>query len=298
MPEDMRFMARDDLMHTHEVLRFARLFAEIGFRKIRFTGGEPTLREDLVEIVHGVTSLPSIEQLAMTTNGVLLDQLAQPLKDAGLQRVNISVDTLNDRKFRQMTRWGNVRDVLKGIQAAEDAGLEVKLNCVVVRGFNDAEDVVELARLSLEKAWQVRFIEIMPFGGISEFQLNHIVPEKELRQTMEAALGPLHLQHGGQLDGEARIFKLEGASGSLGFISSVTSPFCEGCNRVRLTPDGVLRLCLLRDKEVDLLTALRTGLDDHGLKQMITKNIRLKPWGHGLADQEFATNRCMSEIGG
>jgi cyclic pyranopterin phosphate synthase len=298
MPEDMRFMPHDTLMQTHEILRFARLFAELGFRKVRFTGGEPTLRKDVVEIVRGVNELPGIEKVALTTNAILLDQLARPLKAAGLKRVNISIDTLNNQKFQKMTRWGNVSDVQKGIQAAEDAGLEVKLNCVVVRGFNDEEDVIELAGLTRDKGWQVRFIEIMPFGKISEFQLSHIVREEDLRRTIEDALGPLHLQNGGQLDGEARMYKLEDAAGSVGFISSVTAPFCKGCNRARLTPDGVLRLCLLRDKEVDLLTAARDGMHDAGLQKIISENIRLKPWGHGLAEQQFATNRGMSEIGG
>ena len=162
----------------------------------------------------------------------------------------------------------------------------------------DQADVVDLARLTLEHAWQVRYIELMPFGGISEFQRAHIVSEDELRATIEAALGPMDLQNQGKLDGEARIFRLRGAKGTLGFISSVTKPFCAGCNRVRLTADGKLRLCLLRDKEVDLLTPLRAGAGATDLELLIRQNLWEKPWGHGLEQNQFATDRVMSEIGG
>ena len=298
MPQDMTFRPSEELMQDDELLLLIRTFADLGFRKIRFTGGEPTLRKNLPEIVSAVGRMPGIEMQAMTTNGILLDQLAQPLKKAGLQRVNISLDTLDSRKFRIMTRWGNVRDVFAGIQAAESQGLEIKLNCVTVRGFNDKEDAVELARLTLENSWQVRFIELMPFAGVHEFQQERIVSEDELIETISASLGPLVLQNEGILEGEARMYRLDRAKGSIGFISSVTKPFCAACNRARLTADGVLRLCLLREKEVDLLTPLRAGMDAVRLGDMIRKNIWHKPWGHGLDHNEFAKNRVMSEIGG
>ncbi|MCE9614731.1 MAG: GTP 3',8-cyclase MoaA [Lentisphaerae bacterium] len=298
MPADMKFRPPAELMQDAELLRLIELFGALGFRKIRYTGGEPTLRDNLPGLVCRVAQFPGIEAQAMTTNGLLLDQLAAPLKEAGLQRVNISIDSLDPQKFRRMTRWGNLRDVLAGIQAAERVGFEIKLNAVVVRGFNDQADAVELARLTREHDWQVRYIEIMPFGGIHEFQRGHIVSEDELRATIGSALGPLELQDDGKLDGEARIFRLRGARGTLGFISSVTKPFCAGCNRARLTADGKLRLCLLRDKEVDLLTPLRAGAAAPDLEALIRANIWDKPWGHGLEQNQFATNRTMSEIGG
>ena len=298
MPEDMKFRPDPELMSEQEVLRLADLFAGFGFNKFRLTGGEPTLRPDLVSIVRHLKQTPGAASIAMTTNAVHLRHLAAPLADAGLQRVNISVDTLNPEKFKQMTRWGNVSDVLDGIDAAETHGLEVKLNAVVVRGFNDKKDVVQLAELSREHSWQIRFIEIMPFGSVAAFQKEHIVSEKELRATIEEDLGPLALQNKGELDGEARVFKLENARGSVGFISSVTAPFCAGCNRVRLTADGKLRLCLLRDREVDLLTPLRAGADDESLRDLIQRGIHNKPWGHGLAQNVHPKLRVMSEIGG
>jgi cyclic pyranopterin phosphate synthase len=158
--------------------------------------------------------------------------------------------------------------------------------------------VVELARLTLDHAWQMRFIEMMPLGRIADFQLSHIVSEDELCATIAAALGPLDLLDQGKLDGEARRYRLRGARGELGFISSVTRPFCAGCNRARLTADGKLRLCLLRDKELDLLPLLRNRASDEELKALIEKSIWYKPWGHGLAEHTYPTRRVMSEIGG
>ncbi len=298
MPEDMSFRPGPELMQTEEIRRLINLFAQLGFSKIRFTGGEPTLREDVVDIVRHIRDVEGISQVALTTNAILLNHLAKPLAEAGLHRINVSLDTLDPKQFRTMTRWGNLEDVWKGIRAAEEAGIEIKINAVVVRGFNDGQDVVDLARLTLENAWQVRFIEVMPFGRISEFQQSHTVAESELRKTIGDALGPLVLQDEGKLDGEAKLYRIEGAPGCLGFISSVTQPFCAGCNRARITADGKLRLCLLRDKELDLLSLLREGADDDELLTLIKDSIHYKPWGHGLAENIHPHKRTMSEIGG
>ena len=189
-------------------------------------------------------------------------------------------------------------DVLAGIEAAREAGLQIKLNAVVVRGYNDKEDVVDLARLTLQYPWQIRFIEMMPFGEVADFQLAGVESEEELRSTIGEALGPLGMANGGELDGEARLYQLPGAPGTIGFISSVTQPFCAACNRARLTADGRLRLCLLREKEVNLITPMRRGASDEELIQIIEKAIWWKPWGHGLAQDVIPLNRVMSEIGG
>jgi cyclic pyranopterin phosphate synthase len=298
MPEDMTFRPRDELLQDDEILRLVRLFADLGFRKYRLTGGEPTVRANVVEIVRGIASTPGVAFVAMTTNGLLLDRLARPLADAGLSRVNVSIDTLDQERFRKLTRWGTVEDVWAGIHAAEAAGLQIKLNSVVVRNYNDREDLVDLARLTLYQPWQVRFIEMMPFGDVADFQLAGVVSEEEIRQTIAAELGPLELVNGGKLDGEARLYQLPGAKGMIGFISSVTQPFCASCNRARLTADGRLRLCLLREKEVDLMTPLRAGASDADLRDIIRDGIWWKPWGHGLDDDVIPLNRVMSEIGG
>ncbi len=298
MPEDITFRPRQELLQDDEILRLVRIFAELGFVKFRLTGGEPTVRANFVDLVRQMSNTPGVETMAMTTNGLLLDKLAEPLAEAGLQRVNISIDTLDAQKFKKLTRWGEVDEVLDGIRMAEKAGLGVKLNAVVVRGYNDGEDVVDLARLTFYQPWQVRFIEMMPFGDVADFQQAGIVTEEDLRGTISAALGDLSLVNNGQLDGEARLYKLAGAQGTLGFISSVTQPFCASCTRARLTADGRLRLCLLREQEVNLMKPLRDGANDEALKEIIVDAIWWKPWGHKLDDDVVPLNRVMSEIGG
>jgi cyclic pyranopterin phosphate synthase len=212
--------------------------------------------------------------------------------------VNISLDTLDPDRFHRITRRGKFEEVWEGILEAERVGLiPVKLNAVVVRGFND-QDVVDMARLTCDHPWQVRFIEMMPFAGATDFQQSQVVKAEEMQEQIVAALGPLELLNGGALDGEARIYRLPGARGELGFISSVSLPFCATCTRARLTADGKLRLCLLREKEVDLLTPLRQGATLEELRQIILDGIWHKPWGHGLSEGEVALNRVMSEIGG
>jgi cyclic pyranopterin phosphate synthase len=298
MPEDMTFRPNAELMQDDEIHLLVRLFTQLGFDKFRLTGGEPTVRAHITELVREIANIPGVRTLTMTTNGVLLPRLAQPLAQAGLKRVNISIDTLESEKFRRLTRWGSLQDVWQGIQAAEEAGLTpVKLNTVVVRGYNEA-DAVELARLTIDHPWQVRFIEMMPFGGATDFQVKQVVRAEEIQARIQNQLGTLEMLNGGKLDGEARLFRLPGAKGDLGFIASVTQPFCASCTRARLTADGRLRLCLLREGEVDLLTPLRAGVTLLELRKMILEGIWEKPWGHGLADGIIPLNRVMSEIGG
>ena len=298
MPEDMTFRPREELLQDEEILRLVRLFADLGFHKFRLTGGEPTVRAHVVDLVREMKHTKGVAKIAMTTNGLLLDKLAAPLAKAGLERVNISIDTLDPQKFKKLTRWGKVEEVWEGIHAAEAAGLEIKLNAVVVRNYNDKDDVVDLARLTLYQPWQVRFIEMMPFGDVADFQRAGVVTQEELMKTIEAALGPLGAVNPGELDGEASLYRLADAPGRVGFISSVSQPFCASCNRARLTADGRLRLCLLREMEVDLLSPMRSGATDDELIAILKKAIWWKPWGHGLAQDVIPLNRVMSEIGG
>lgn len=298
MPEDMNFRPRHELMSDEEILFLVKVGASLGVNKVRLTGGEPTIRPNVVEIVRGIAQTPGIKDLAMTTNGLLLPKLAKPLAEAGLKRVNISIDTLNAAKFKQITRWGKLDDVWASIQAAEAAGLTpVKLNSVVVRNFNDGEDMIELARLTLENDWDVRFIEMMPFGEITDFQQTNVVTYKEMRDRIESVFGPLEEATYDFLD-PSRPFRIPGAMGTLGFISSVTEPFCQGCGRVRLTADGKLRLCLLRDDEVDLLTPLRAGASFEEMRVLMREGAFHKPWGHGLDQGVISENRAMNQIGG
>lgn len=298
MPEAMTFRPNAELMQDDEVLALVRLFANLGFVKFRLTGGEPTVRANIVDLVREIAHTKGVCSLSMTTNGVTLPKLAGPLAQAGLQRVNISVDTLNPEKFKRLTRWGSLDDVWRGILAAEEAGLQpIKLNAVVVRGYNQS-DVIDLARLTQEHDWQVRFIEMMPFAGATDFQIMQTVTAQDIINQIEAKLSSLEMVNGGHLDGEARLYKLGNARGDIGFISSVTEPFCASCTRARLTADGRLRLCLLREGEVDLLTPLRAGASQSELRDLIINALWNKPWGHGLAEGIIPMNRTMSEIGG
>lgn len=298
MPEDIVFRPNASMMQDDEILTLVRLFTRLGFDKFRLTGGEPTVRAHVVDLVHDIAHTPGVNKLSMTTNGVLLAKLARPLAEAGLQRVNVSLDTLDPDRFHTLTRWGSLDDVWQGIEAAEAAGLTpVKINAVVVRGYNEY-DLPKLAELTLEHSWQVRFIEMMPFGDTNDFQTSQMVSAAEMQSIIESASGTLEPVNGGELDGEARLFHLPGAVGDVGFISSVTNPFCAACTRARLTADGRLRLCLLREGEVDLLTPLRLGATEAELRQLIIDGIWTKPWGHGLAEGVIPLNRVMSEIGG
>ncbi|MCB0199555.1 MAG: GTP 3',8-cyclase MoaA [Anaerolineae bacterium] len=297
MPEQMTFRPRDELLHGHEILSIVRAAADLGTTKIRLTGGEPTIRPGIVEMVRSIAAVPGITQVAMTTNGLLLAELAEPLARAGLCGLNVSIDTLDPVKFKRITRWGDLGRVWDGITAAEAAGLHpLKINAVVTRGFNE-DEVVSLARLSINRPWHIRFIELMPFGSVADFQQEVVVSSAETRALIEAELGPLHRVAGNDTD-PARPYRLAGARGQIGFISSVTEPFCAGCNRFRLTADGKLRLCLLRDKEVDLLTPLRSGCTVDDLKEIIRTAVWNKPWGHGLPDGIVPQGRVMSQIGG
>jgi len=297
MPEMMQFKPSDELLSDDEILFVVRVAADLGVRKVRLTGGEPTVRSGLVDLVGRIAAIDGIQDVAMTTNGVLLGRLAQPLADAGLRRVNVSLDTLDAEQFHKITRWGRLEEVLAGLEAAERAGLSpVKVNAVVVRGFNDGA-APDLARLTLDRGWDVRFIEMMPFGTVAGFQTSAYVPSAETMAAIEAALGPLRPLDTSGYD-PARTYRLDGARGTLGFISSVSQPFCAQCGRLRLTAEGRLRLCLLRDDEVDLRAPIRAGASFEELRERFAAAAYKKPWGHGLAKHVIPHERIMSQIGG
>ena len=298
MPEDITFRPAATLLQDDEILTLVRVAASLGVDKIRLTGGEPTIRRGVTELVRAINGIPGIQRIAMTTNGVRLGELAAPLADAGLCQVNVSIDSLQPDRFRKITRRGNLDDVWRGIEAAQRVGMDpIKLNCVVTRGFND-DEVSDLAKLTLVNPWEIRFIELMPLGSVATFQQSQVVPAAETKRRIEADLGPLTLEPGHNGHDPAKHYRLAGALGRLGFISSVTEPFCSGCNRLRLTADGKLRLCLLRDDEADLMTPLRAGADFATLRRIMAEAAYRKPWGHRLEEQDIARSREMSQIGG
>ena len=298
MPEDITFRPAATLLQDDEILTLVRVAASLGVDKVRLTGGEPTIRRGVVELVRAISAIPGIQRIAMTTNGIRLGELAGPLADAGLCQINVSIDSLQPDRFHAITRRGDLDDVWRGIDAAQAAGMDpIKLNCVVTRGFND-DEVSDLAKLTLVNPWEIRFIELMPLGSVATFQQDQVVPSAETRQRIETELGPLTLESGHNGHDPAKHYRLAGALGRLGFISSVTEPFCSGCNRLRLTADGRLRLCLLRDDEADLMTPLRAGADFATLRRMMAEAAFRKPWGHRLEEHDIAKSREMSQIGG
>ena len=293
----MKFQPRDEMLSDEELIRVVGLSARLGFTKLRLTGGEPTIRPHLVDLVREMKAFPGIRELSMTTNALLLGRLAGDLKEAGLDRINISIDTLDPVKFKSMTRGGRFDLVWQGIQAAEEAGLvPIKLNTVVVRDQNDC-DVAEMARLTVDRPWQVRFLEIMPMEGVGVIYDEGLVTSAETQARLEEEFGPLEPIDADPSD-PARTWRIPGAQGTIGFISPISAPFCESCNRVRLTADGNLRLCLLRPDEVNLRDMMRDGASDEDMLQRIRGGVWYKPWGHRVAEGDVHTIRGMSQIGG
>ncbi|MBN1261969.1 MAG: GTP 3',8-cyclase MoaA [Anaerolineae bacterium] len=300
MPEaGVPFIPHPHILRYEELTRVVQVAVAMGLAHVRLTGGEPLVRKGIVDLVQGLAAIPGLDDLSMTTNGMLLESYAAPLAKAGLHRVNVSLDTLRQERFQAITRLGSLDRVLRGRQAAVDAGLTpVKVNTVVVRGMND-DEIVDLARLTFLPGWHLRFIEVMPLGEGAHWARDGVAPATEIRARVEEALGALTPVRKGTGAGPARVYQLPGAEGTLGFISPVTEHFCHTCNRLRLTSDGKLLPCLMSNRAIDLRTPLRNGASDDDLQALFEQAIRAKPRGHHLAEQR--PPECvlpMSSIGG
>ncbi len=306
MPEGTKFdyALNHELLTNQEIVTLVRqVFIPLGFTKFRLTGGEPLLRPKLVDLVQDLAQLPQTEDLALTTNAFLLKNLAQPLYDVGLRRINISLDSLNPETFDRITgnhgrsRW---QQTWEGIQAAHQVGFNpLKLNVVVIPGLNDAE-VLDLAELTIKRQWHVRFIEFMPIGNPELFGTKAWIDSAELRRQIGQKWGLSESNIKG--NGPADVFQIPGAKGTLGFISQMSECFCDRCNRVRLSADGWLRPCLLNETgQIDLKTALRSGEDLTELQTQISQLLLLKP-EINFKDRDSGTDgkysRTMSQIGG
>jgi cyclic pyranopterin phosphate synthase len=297
-PEGVPWRSHNEILRYEEIELIVRAAASLGISKVRLTGGEPLVRLGFVELVHMLARIPGIDDLAMTTNGTLLARYAAELAQAGLKRVNVSLDTLKPERFRQITRQGDLATVFEGIAAAREAGLApLKVNTVIVRGLND-DEVVDFARLTLEGDWHVRFIELMPLGANTAWAGDGYVSINEVRRRIEAALGELQATKVGVGNGPARYYRLPGAVGTIGFISPVSEHFCYQCNRLRLTADGRLRPCLLSDYEIDLRTPLAQAADLAEVRELLIHSIEAKPERHHLNESVAPRERAMSEIGG
>ena len=296
----LTFTPSEELLTASELETVARAAVSVGFRRVRLTGGEPMLRADLIDIVERLRRIDGLQDISMTTNAVLLPEFSQPLKSAGLDRVNIHIDTLNPERLNRVMRFGSFDDIWAGIEAADRTGLKpIKLNCVVVRDYNEA-DVVDMAKLTLEHDWHVRFIELMPLGGgeCARLSLSQYVPNPETRRRVEDALGPLQPVARDNAADEAVNFRFDNAPGVVGFISPVSEPYCGSCNRMRLTADGKLHLCLLNDDELDLKQALRNGGQESAVKELLLRAVAEKPTGHKLEQGLSTQQRSMFQIGG
>jgi cyclic pyranopterin phosphate synthase len=287
----------EEILRYEEVEKVVRAASSLGISKVRLTGGEPLVRKGILDLVHRLANIQGIDDLAMTTNGTLLARWAYDLKEAGLKRVNVSLDTLRPERFRRITRLGNLNDVLEGIEAARRAGLTpIKINTVVIKGMNE-DEVVDFARLTLDGDWHIRFIELMPIGK-QPLSDSCFVSAGEVRSRIESALGKLEPAKMGVGGGPARYYRLRGGKGTVGFITPISEHFCYRCNRLRLTADGKLRPCLLSDYEIDLRSPLRRGAGIDEIRNLIVEGIESKPRRHRLSEMIRPSERAMSEIGG
>ncbi|MCD6599690.1 MAG: GTP 3',8-cyclase MoaA [Dehalococcoidia bacterium] len=291
-PEGIPLMPHSEILSYEEISLVLRVGAKLGINKIRLTGGEPLVRVGVPRLVRMLSQIKGIDEVSLTTNGTLLKRYALELKQAGLSRINISLDTLKGDRFRRITRFGELGDVLFGIEAARGAGLRpVKINMVVMRGIND-DEVQDFAKMTYEEGWHVRFIELMPFADVAE-----LVPSSEVRQRI-MSFGKLEPCSPVTGNGPAVYYRLPGAEGTMGFISPVTEPFCSNCNRMRLTSNGRLCPCLLSEDYVDLKEVLRGSASPQELERLILKAIASKPERHHLADGIVSIKQNMSQIGG
>ena len=285
------------ILSYEEIVRVVEAAVSLGIVKVRLTGGEPLVRKNICNLVSQIANTPGIVDVGLTTNGALFKEKARELYEAGLRRVNISLDTLNPFKFMRITRVNHFHKVIDAIEAARDIGFDpVKINMVVIRGVND-DELEEFAKMSLDMPFHMRFIEYMPVGVESRWDLEKTVPSTEVMARLEK-VGRLIPVAGGRLDGPSERFRFDGAKGEVGVISAVSNHFCSTCNRLRLTADGKLRPCLLSDREVDIKEALREGAGRQELMGIIAEAIDLKPDGHRLDRETAHCRKSMSRIGG
>jgi cyclic pyranopterin phosphate synthase len=300
--EGLSHIGHDDILRYEEISRIVSVAVGTGIRKIRITGGEPLVRRGVVDFMASLKTIPDLRDISLTTNGTLLSEFAGKLFHAGVKRINISLDSLNHEKYERITRGGDLNAVLKGIDEVHRIGFSpIKINIVAIKGFND-DEILDFAKLSMDKPFQIRFIELMTLGrtGLdrdSKYLSNDVIREKIHEvYRLEPIDGERKL-----IDGPARIYRIAGGAGEIGFISPVSHHFCNSCNRLRLTSDGHLRACLLSDEEVDLKGALRGGCNDDHLAKLIIGTIAKKPIRHDLACDEGHIKKCikdMSTIGG
>lgn len=299
MPEEgVESIGHSNVLTFEQIVRLIKVATKVGIRKIRFTGGEPLVRRDITRLIGEVAEIPYINDISITTNGVLFAEMAEGLKKAGLNRVNFSLDSLIPEKFTYITRLGKISDPLQGIKKALELGFApIKINTVVIKGFNDGE-ILDFVRIAQEVPLHVRFIEFMPIGDLPFYRKERLFTMAEIKQIIESRYELLNCT-AIQGNGSAKAYKIKGSMGTVGFISAMSSHFCADCNRIRMTVDGKLRGCLFDKKETSLKLALENGASDEKLAGIFSKVIREKPHQHHLSEGWGADNpRKMYQIGG
>ena len=299
MPEEgIPLIPHIDILTYEEILRIVRAFAPEGISKIRLTGGEPLVRKGIIDFISSLSQIEEIKDLSLTTNGVLLRELAQDLKQAGLKRVNISLDSLRKERFYEITRKDDFERVWAGVEEALGAGLSpIKINMVAIKGLND-DEIESFAQLTLRLPLTVRYIEYMPSGNGEDWKETDLLTIPQIKNRLEH-IGPLIPVSLDQWDGPALRFRFEGAPGEIGLIGPVSSHFCSDCNRLRLTADGKIRTCLFSDDEIDVKELLRNGGTDRDLNERLRLALRTKPERHYINTHQFKKcQRNMSAIGG
>lgn len=292
--EGVSHLAHEDILSYEEVLRIARIAVKEGIKKIRITGGEPLVRKGVVNLINWLSKIEGIEDLSMTTNGILLSEFARPLYEAGLKRVNVSMDSLKPDIFKSITRGGELSRVWQGIEKASAVGMNpIKINVVAVKGFNE-DEMLDFARLTLEHNYQIRFIEFMPVGPENGWHQDKYLSCLDIRGIIAKGYKIEPVAEKKKIRGPASLYKLEGAKGEIGFINAISSHFCSKCNRLRMTADGKLRPCLFSDEEVDIRKALRRGDSDKELTELLHLAIFNKPKGHTVAKP--LTRKCAREM--
>jgi cyclic pyranopterin phosphate synthase len=297
--ENVRFKPRSELLTFEEIERFVRVVARMGVNKLRLTGGEPLVRNGLPGLVGRLAAVPGIKDIALTTNGILLPEQAQALKDAGLRRLNISLDALSAEKFKQITRREGYERVLEGIFTAQRVGFKkIKLNAVAIRGLTE-EEVVPLGEFGRRHRLEVRFIEFMPLDADDAWQNDQVLSGAEIRRIMEAGIGPLVPLPVDDPSQPATDYEFADGIGRIGFINPVTQPFCQRCNRLRITAEGKIRNCLFSIEEWDACGLMRSGGSDAELADLVRASIGAKHASHGINSAEFVRpERAMYQIGG
>jgi len=300
MPEtEVRFVERREILDFEEIERFARVAAGLGIRKLRVTGGEPLLRRDLPVLIGRLAGIPGIEDLALTTNGVLLEDLAEPLYAAGLRRLNVHLDTLDRQRFLEISRRDDLGRVLAGLDAARRAGFQrIKLNAVAVKNLVEP-DIVPLARYAREHGFEVRYIEFMPLDAQNLWDRSKVLLADEILETLSREIAPLVPVPDPDPRAPASEYAYADGGGTVGIIASVSKPFCLNCNRIRLTADGKLRYCLFAIEEDDVKSLMRSGASDEEIAELVRRNLAGKWEGHEINSTRFvAPPRPMYSIGG